>query len=58
MNVISGMTALIEYKKGKNVMCLPYGLNPQQCTNSDWDTCHHLKENEFTNNSYIFKIKD
>ena len=58
VKIISGSTALVEYKKGSAIMCLPFGLNPEQCTRSDWDTVHHLKEKDFTNNSYIFKLEE
>ena len=58
VKIISGSTALVEYKKGSVIMCLPFGLNPEQCTRSDWDTVHHLKEEDFTNNSYIFKLEE
>ena len=58
LKIISGSTALVEYKKGSVIMCLPFGLNPEQCTRSDWDTVHHLKEKDFTNNSYIFKLEE
>ena len=58
VKIISGSTALVEYKKGSVIMCLPFGLNPEQCTRSDWDTVHHLKEKDFTNNSYIFKLEE